>query len=823
MAIDWLNETGLELANDLEAQTYYETHAQEGWPSFSDISDSADLRPLLRYIESAREGETLKQLKQRVDQASNTVATCTDPMRARYGENGLSVVNGKAFDKALVISEGLVGAPPTIASSHALLWLARNVTRWTRPPQETRDHQVEYMWSRLTCFFGGVDDALQTKLWNQISQTAPTCPWQSAVDAQALSAAHKNCGWPVSLSAIPWRFFCSAASQPVPQTEFVPDWMVATCVSHVLRHVRRNRDGTRLRVLYGGLASTVAGVGKLQGSDTLKDLGQKELCSLKEKLRIPPHLRGAVARTHKDAVASAMDTALGMLRISDVPKVRPMSELPIQYLAGPWSMLTPSGDDIGHGLRVVNVMEISPCDDGENGRARPADISTSDLVIEYDWDLDADTSWCFDEFRRQKQMTPDTFPLARPSMFIREAFPHLLFDDDMIDAVIYGDLMRQHLDLSKEFPLLLTLAKEPTMDKATNQGKSTFATALSRVMCPGITMTAMRDSSSAPDIRAMAGLFEQNGTLCVDEFVMPKSKIHFLNRECLQQLCTGAAVPVGKALENHGEVELQHPLMICAKAVELSHDLMNRAVPVYVGELDTEDRGRGELIDTLESGEWSNMVRMSAVAFVVGAGMVDAVREAGKTGGTVRGAWRFRHHLAIASLLNQYETDSTYETAFNTVCNTSKEAFNSLEAHTMQGANSGLLAELSTGTNSSLGNLNILFGDVEPVLWADVYEEIASKRDPVISAGQLVTEVGKALTQRVSLTRIEAISRMNCDQTFRNQMAVSRYMVQLVNKEMVGDGDRWCPSGSNYTFERVSRMTSTDGFVLKLTPNDKLQ
>jgi hypothetical protein len=822
MSIDWQAETGLELNNDFEAEAFYDTHQQDHWPDFEDVAEDPELRPLLRYIESARDGETLEDLKGRVSATRDVVAVCKDPMRARYdaaGRDGLAMVAKSSMDKALVISEGLVGASPDSATRHALLWLARNITKWTNPSTETREHEVEFQWSRLTCFFGGVNDALQDQLWRQISQTAPTCPWAGAVDAAALQKAHTVCGWPVSLSALPWGMFCAAAGDPIAEDQYAPDWMVALCVAHVLRHVRLSRDGGRLRVLYNGVASTVAGVGKLDASDTLDDLRPAELLSLKKKLRIP--LKLMISRTQKDVVADAMGRALAMLRVSDIPMVRPLSELPIQYLVGPWSILTTSGVRHGHGLRVMNVMEISP-HDAETGKAKPVDLTDTELVMEYDWDLAANTSWCFEEFRRQKAMTPDTFPLARPSTFIREAFPHVVFDSDMLDAVIYGDLMRSQIDLSKEFPLLLTLAKEPTMDKATNQGKSTFATALSRIMCPGINMTAMRDSSSAPDIRAMAGIFEKHGTLCADEFVMPKSKVHFMNRECLQQLCTGAAVPVGKALENQGEVELEHPLMLCAKAIELSHDLMNRSVPLYVGELDTKDRARGELIDQLESGEWSNLVRMSAVAFVVGTGMVDVVEEAAKTGGTVRGAWRFRHHLAIATLLRQDADDSEYQEAFDKVCEASTEAFDSLVAHTTEGTNSGLLAELATGTNSSLGTLEVLFGDMEPCVWEEVYCEVESKKDKVLTPGQLLLEVAKAVTHRASLSKMEAISRMNSDQTFRNNLAVSRYMGQIVGKKMVGDGDMWMPAGSNYTFVRHPRAAAPDGYVLKLTPNDRL-
>lgn len=574
---------------------------------------------------------------------------------------------------------------------------------YTLPKAGVEEKNAEFSFYRLRCLLSGAGHGEWRSLAGRVVSQVGECPFDPDEDEDTwnkrLIEAHRACGWPTTLLWLDW------ASVPDFDGDLAYcEWLKPLALAHILKHMRRAQAG--LHMAYHGHVEYAS----------MKSLNSQQ------RAMGTPFFWQKYARalgkpsTGKSAKATALESVMANLGPDDLLPAIPVSDVPGEILAGPWSTLLPAYNEptafCQPGTRLAGVWRAS------GGRVVPYE-GDGDDCLDIAWNT---TSAASDDHIRARTMfstaLPDKYPVIRPSELLLRVYPHWLLPDPktnpkdfagycaLVDAVFCAAVLRHghgaRVDLLREFPLICVLPAKPTADDSTNQGKGLLCQSIAGAFAPGIPLLAAPDSTSAPDARAVAEELRHWGTLALDEFAVPSSKAHCLSRDNLQALCTATQIASGKAFENGGKVMLRHSLVIAAKWLDLSPDLRNRSLPLFLNDLPEDQRARVEIKEMLESGQFSLLLRLAAVSLVDAARLRDIGRPTAKIS---RRAWRFTTHRFLAVRLfrtTAIGSTMTDDEAYDVIDEVRASLDDDLERHQQYADESGISASTSAGVNIRL-------------------------------------------------------------------------------------------------------------------------
>lgn len=600
------------------------------------------------------EGTTWEQYKAEVDREKSHLMAQADPRLPVYPIEGLG--DWKSFFAPEDIRDRLtkhaLGITPDANASGVFEVYSALVARcawWAGVPESLDEKNADFCFARMRCVLGGAGFSNWKALASAVCDQYPECPFvpdqHEAGWAADNLAAHRTCGWPTTLLWWDWNKVPDAA--PSEAGRHMDEWLKPLALAHVLKHVRRSPTG--LVLTYAALVETAA------LPQTSRTVGSS-----------PPFLQAAstvlrASEPKKSAKASALLWAYRRLAADDLLPARPLSDLPGDILTGPWSTALPV-PTTGAALFLNPGRALSGVWRAAGGRITPYNGDESD-ILDWAWNYqDANSVIRADSLASFTSQLPATYPQIRPTTLLRKAFPHWCLPEEgtpdlaaylaMVDAVLCAGLLRNRSpDLRREFPLVAVLPISPSAEESTNQGKGLLTRAMAGCAVPGIDLLTAPDSGSAPDSRAIADVINRYGTAALDEFQVPTSRSHCLSRDNLQSLCTGGVVSSGKVYENSGEIRLRHSLFVNAKWLDLADDLVNRTLPVFLGPLPDEQRGRTDVKTLLENGTFATLLRLAAVSTIEKYRLDEVVAKGASVGQTTASAWRFTMHRQLAITL----------------------------------------------------------------------------------------------------------------------------------------------------------------------------
>ncbi len=660
----------------------------------------------VNYLQMMEPGETWEHFTKRVGYSHDQANRGTDVLTAIYpadpSENSKRFVGGEQdeqdrLDTAFTNARNLY--PATSDVPHAVFRaFARLTPLWASVPVNHDPNVADYVWCRIRSVLSGAGYQHHADLAQILGSLYPQCPMLPAEtraewDAHLLDA-HRNSGYPAHLACVPWKSLTRALKQQETKLSMPEEWHRAVAVLHVLKHVRRIEGEQAVVVTYDGVANHI----ELTSASVL---GQQlaVATNIARSLGCPT---GSKPK-HSHPLTDAVTWALGKISPAQLLLRRSMVNLPGSVLAGPWSSIEPDPQTrtnfVQHGLRLTGV-HVANAGSVDEHHGDDSDI------LDYDWNIKNP----YDHERAKKRfegIIPKTYSVAFPSDTFFSLFPNIetqnWSDLDAVkaifDAPIFASLLRADMsELAREYPFVAFLPQVPEIERSTNQGKTLAALTYSRMLVPGAVASGSSDTSSAPEIRAICDKIRKLGSVCLDEFRMPKIKSHPLCRENLQLLCTGGSVTAGRVMENDSaDVLLQHSLVCSAKALDFPPDLMNRTFAFYLGELDDSMRDSAR-IAKLEDGSLSLAMRLGAIAITEQVQLGDFLRN---TLPNIPGSgFRFQTHRVLAKLLYVMRTKGKPENG--AIDKTWAEMAKRFEHHIKDAEDNGVLTSLETGTNLRL-------------------------------------------------------------------------------------------------------------------------
>lgn len=622
------------------------------------LDDAPDYRPEFAKYAAYRPypNDTWEAFVARIDAQLNEATIAADPFQARFGEDGLEpppVMHLNDEEPAIqLLQEGFRIAADHFSSAGdddlmaaVAVPLARNAASLGLLPKRVTPSSAEWAWARARCALACTGYRNHAAVCKALA-SEPEFPWSlDETNEQwvaGYTAAHRDCGWPVGLCLFPLELL--RRLPPLNDEAPVPQWLLWIYLFRVLLHTR---------VVPGGIRVTRNGkIYQAECSRQSNIIGhQRPVVAL---------FRQAFETRGNGFLEKALSIVLNGLVYQDLRSAEPIGSLPPTVIAGPWSRVEHwRGDEWSQvHARVTGVWHLDATGRIVEGLIDPQ------WVLDYIWPTDAPSSASDHACNEARLSVPPQAVPARPSELFGPIFPNLVgspADMALLDAVILADFLRPDIpELAIEYPIVCILPETPTLVESVNQGKTTLAFQLARVLSPGLpSPIAFRDSSSAPDQRTVSEDIRHYGTICLDEFAMPRSPSHTLSRGNLASLATGGAVAAGRVYENIGaSLKLRHPLVISAKALELTEDLITRSVFFYVRQLTDAERNRPEVWRLLSTAKLAYAVRFNAVAFLSSTGFRDTIKT--KIASAVSGRWRFGvHRLIAAELIGSAEAVDT--------------------------------------------------------------------------------------------------------------------------------------------------------------------
>lgn len=722
--------TGMEFASLNEAAAYYEVKSAR-IPDAPEFSDA--VLPWLRYLDNAVEGEGWDSLVRRVSAEHKIAHRAGDLFSALYPDDEsdryktifiTEEVEQANFDTALLKAQPNFSAlndDPLVAE--VMERMVELAPMWCSIPVLHDQNTADYIWSRMRCLIAGAgynNHGLLTKI---LCSKYPNCPFLDDETQEqwhkALVEAHKNSGYPIHLAHVRWKDAQSCFSHVSSDGFFPEEWQKFLALLHIIKHVRMSdtKPDTMISTYEGTAAyyempgATLMGQSRQIMAEIVKNLG---IASSK----------GAVA----NPLAMAFKTATNSMALNKLLRRRALASLSGLVLCGSWSTLDPDPSAmegfIQHGFRLQDVWLA------QNGRVEKTHGESAN-ILGYDWNIqDAAHAKHYEVRRNLETIIPETYEAGFASDLFFQAFPNAQtegYDRDVLmclfDAPLIASLIRPEMPLfNREFPIVTFLPSNPTLDDSTNQGKSLAALVYTRIMQPGITrITQALDSGSAPDIRAIADMLRTHGTVCLDEFRVPKAANHPLSSANLFALSTGGSIPIGKVLGNTADsVILQHSLVVAAKAMDVGPDTMNRVVSFYLAPLTNEQRSNGKMIDQLESGALSLKARLGLIALIQEHDII------GQVSARVNGSsneMRFRGHRTIAQILYKIRTGLDDTGVIDKTVASLQARF---AEHIQEADDSGVLSMMEDGRSLRV-RLSSIFTDLSVAEVSTMADHMASK------------------------------------------------------------------------------------------------
>lgn len=621
-------------------------------------------------------------------QSDSRLPICCDDERS--GWTALDVVNDGVYRQQLT---ELCAHAPTIEASipgvrDVYQALMERLSWWyTIPTTGVEEKNADFVCYRLRCVLSGAGYENWCALAFRATILIPECPFDPEETeekwAESLKEAHRACGWPTTLLWLDWS--------KIPDWDDIdastPDWLKLCALAHLLKHVRRTPE--YLHIVYKGHVEAFQ-TKKLSkrtlGGGTFWADCARVLCKPSEKHSIK---------------ANALNWAANLLAVDDLLPAKPLPLLPGSIISGPWSTLLPTYQPSSFLTPRVRLLGVWQARDGRV-TAYEGDEGTA---LDWAWNT-ATASHYAQHLATFQKILPQTYPTVAPSRMLQALCPQWVLPDEkddrdaycaMVDAVLCAAIIRPNdSDLQREYPLVAVLPLSPSVEDSTNQGKGLTSLMLGGVFVPGITIASVPDSSSAPDSRALAADIERQGTIVLDEFSIPQAKSHVLSRDNLQSLCTGGEVKVGKVLANEGGIRLRHSLVLNAKWLDLSEDLINRTVPIFLNNLTPSQRAKIEIKRAIENGQAALTLRLAAVSLVekykLGSQEPPAI--------ATPQAWRFTAHRGLAAtILRIHNPSLSWETAFTRIDACRTDMGEDLRRHQQLADETGVSALTSSGTN----------------------------------------------------------------------------------------------------------------------------
>jgi hypothetical protein len=673
------------------------------------------------------DGEMWAEFKSRIDASMEAARAAVDPELPIWEESKFyapETVSGSAPGESLIARMFADARGRGPFGAHLLNKLISLAPATRLLPSSGGDPATEdFRWSKMRCLMAGAGYEHHRAIARALADYG--CPWnadESEGDWRAaVQEAHRACGWPTTL--VRCQGHALRGLPRTPDGTFLPDWLRALAWLHVLAHVRLEDHSGLIRIVYRGLVT------RLEPATSSNIIGhQKALVeNMLAALGCPPL---GTAREGRHPWTLAVSLVFRDLAIDKLDRLKPLALLPPTVFAGRWTTLvaapctTESVEDLG--VRLEGAWEL----DGD--RVLPAVYEDADVVMGFDWAIaDAATPEAGKQRERFAKTLPDPAPVVWPSHLFTAVFPNLILPETggtadrakvdplavqvLLDLPIFASILRQSGQgpegLEREFPLLCVLPNETDAEGTTEQGKSAFAGMWARAMTPDARVVRAMDSSSAPDMRAIAEELRNCGTVCLDEWQPPLTRSSLMSRDNLQSLCTGGSVLVGRVMENTtGDVHLLHSICLSAKALDFPPDLCNRSLFMFLRQL-TEDEKKSPVFPDIISGKVSMLARLGALRLIAEhdiAGRLARMEYDGSTG------FRFGNHGALAQLLYEIRCDAEkVPVVTDGIAKALEWMRRKHEAHTEAADDSGLMVSLVEGRDIRL-TLSGLLHDVSP-------------------------------------------------------------------------------------------------------------
>lgn len=593
--------------------------------------------------------------------------------------------------------------PPESGSPEALQilsWMVARLAKWyTLPKAGVEEKNAEFAFYRLRCVLAAAGYPGWKPLAEAIVLQIGECPFNPdeslAEWKKNLLEAHRASGWPSTLLWLDWAALPDSGAM---------DWLKIIAFAHIMKHMRRAHD--HLHIVYKGVVEYQPRVTATPGNQ--RAIGTPLFWQCFARALHKPLASKALPSDK----AFALEWAAANVGADDLIPAEPLSALPGAILAGQWSTLLPAMADgvpgfLNPGARLSGVWRAS------QGRVTSYDGDDADC-LDWAWNTSS-AARSHEDQRRYARRLPATYPVVAPSTLLKRFFPNWVLpsrDDQpvehaaycaIVDAAICASILRSDRDdLMREFPLIAILPISPSAEESTNQGKGLLTQVIAGAFVPGIQLLTAPDSGSAPDNRAVAGDIELQGTLALDEFQIPTARSHCLSRDNLQSLCTGGQVTAGKVYENSGKVRLRHSLVVNAKWLDMSDDLVNRTIPLFLDALPDDQRNRVDVKEMLENGQAATMVRLAAVSLVETAGLASLGQPPARV---TNEAWRFTTHRLLAAALFKHahaDLEISWDEALHAIDDARFSFGDDLRRHQQLADETGVSATTQSGINLRL-------------------------------------------------------------------------------------------------------------------------
>ena len=623
--------SGLRFATAEDAEAFYGVYA----PKDEEVPIDEAV-PLFRYLEGSKSWKDVRKLKEAADAAA---LASSDVKRAIYDDDKMVVDDPESLNAA--IEDAIARYAPRVVDSHLRVWI-----RWidharaqglipSRSGGEAMDpSKADFIWAKARCFLAGAGWPAHRWLAKELAKVDPDCPLaheETEADwHKALKKAHDICGIPQVCAWLDWGRVARAwewtkgGGRP-------PWWLRALALFHCVAHIRCDEVVSATKLLFR-LAIVYAG--KLAVVDVpAAPLGAESGGCYQAVLNILGLPKRPAGEKNADVnpMVSAMRGVLEGVNPKDwLPSRKMASKLGGDHhlVWGPWSTLVPGTgpeDDplFNWGVRPDGVWILAP---GKTTReATPADVALDDVPWNY---MDAHTEEKVQCRSDAYNALPDTVESGvAPWGVFQRYFPNAVCAPAMqrsfaaiFDALFVLDLLRSSVwerPVGRgEFPLILAMPLIPSLDQATETGKTQAAKTIAGAFAPGIPVVRPLDQSSAPNGRSIASLIREWGTACLDEWHPSQNDGALTSYGSVQSLTTGGHSGAGKVMQNGGSVRLYHSLVASCKALSGPLDLISRSVPVYLRAFTKEERANGTALQGVTSGKASMEIRAAAIALI---------------------------------------------------------------------------------------------------------------------------------------------------------------------------------------------------------------
>lgn len=497
-------------------------------------------------------------------------------------------------------------------------------------PGESSQPDLTWAWVRV--LFAGFGYARHAEVTDALSQTHDYCPFdrdESASDwFKAANSARLLTGWPLCTVRMDWDAVANAFGTTAGEPQFPNQWLSALAVTHLAKYGHRSQDSERHWFVFRGGTQDM----RFSTHDPMSPL-ESAMSKHAKGLALALHLRPQPKKQHHRP-SVAMRSVLGKVTLASFERLKPMTDVPKDWLLGPHPRLSPIATQPGLipvQLAVSNIwtMRLASTVASPQLQINVEPAPPTPGMLDYDWP-DEELTQADTDFAKRipGNLTNYELPFDRILQVFPNAVPPV-DDAEGYRALLNAALIAPFIPGCREFPPIYICPHIPTDEGATSTGKSTLAKALATVYSPALNdVGSIRvGNDGAPSARNILALIERHGTAALDEFLLSKDPDHPMSEAKILNLATGDSVSFGKALSNAADtVRLSAPLFFASKVVRGKIDMFNRSLRIELTPLTAAmDHKTYQL---LTSGSWSTETSLHArAAALMYSGVVELTKD----------------------------------------------------------------------------------------------------------------------------------------------------------------------------------------------------